>query len=131
MSPRASEADTLRSRADQRTSLALACAVVFFVISGFVAHQNIGTIRDDNQKVIQSQETVTALSNVLSSAQDAETGQRGFLLTGNERYLEPYNAALASIPARIETIRNAVRDNPAQQQRLGELTVRVGEKLAE
>jgi signal transduction histidine kinase/DNA-binding response OmpR family regulator/CHASE3 domain sensor protein len=131
MSPRASEADTLRSRADQRTSLALACAVVFFVISGFVAYQNIGTIRDDNQKVIQSQETVTALSNVLSSAQDAETGQRGFLLTGNERYLEPYNAALASIPARIETIRNAVRDNPAQQQRLGELTVRVGEKLAE
>ena len=131
MTSRVSEADTLRSRADRRTTLALVCAVVFFVVSGYVAYRNIGTIRDDNQKVIQSQETVTALSAVLSSTQDAETGQRGYLLTGNERYLEPYNAALASIPARLDSIRHAVRDNTVQQQRLAELTARVGEKLAE
>jgi signal transduction histidine kinase/DNA-binding response OmpR family regulator len=131
MSPTATEASALRSRADQRTSIALICAIVFFVVSGFVAYQNIGTIRDNNQKVIQSQATVTALSEVLSSVQDAETGQRGFILTGNERYLEPYNAALAGIPARLAAIANAVRDNPGQQQRLTELTTRINEKLAE
>ncbi|MET0937097.1 MAG: response regulator, partial [Luteibacter sp.] len=59
------------------------------------------------------------------------TGQRGFLLTGNDRYLEPYRAALASIPARLASIRNATRDNPAQQQRLAELGVRLDDKLAE
>ncbi|MET0936890.1 MAG: CHASE3 domain-containing protein, partial [Luteibacter sp.] len=112
MSPRASDANSLRSRADRRTTFALACAIVFFIVSGFVAWQNIATIRGDNQKVIQSQETVTALSEVLSAVQDAETGQRGFLLTGNDRYLEPYRAALASIPARLASIRNATRDNP-------------------
>jgi signal transduction histidine kinase/CheY-like chemotaxis protein/CHASE3 domain sensor protein len=121
-----------RSRAvDQRTSLALMAVIVFFVVTGLLAWQNIRTIRDDNEKVIQSQQTVRAFNEVLSSVQDAETGQRGFLLTGNDRYLEPYRAALASLPARLDTIRTAVRDNPAQQARLTELTARVQEKLAE
>ncbi|WP_198651368.1 response regulator [Dyella sp. C11] len=116
---------------DKRTSFALLSVIVFFVVSGFVAYQNVRTIRDDNQKVIQSQETVTALNEILSSVQDAETGQRGFLLTGNERYLEPYRAALASIPARVDTIRTLTRDNPRQQQRLKELSGRLDDKLAE
>src|ERR1700761_1445770 len=117
--PRAS-----RSRAmDQRTSIALAAVIVFFVVSGALAYLNIRTIRDGNQKVIQSQQTVTALSEILSAAQDAETGQRGFLLTGNERYLEPYRASVASTPARLDTLREALKDNPAQLARLKELAV--------
>jgi len=125
--PRAS-----RSRAmDQRTSIALAAVIVFFVVSGVLAYLNIRTIRDGNQKVIQSQQTVTALSDILSSAQDAETGQRGFLLTGNERYLEPYRAALASIPARLQSIKVTTQDNAGQQARLKELTGRLDDKLSE
>jgi CheY-like chemotaxis protein/signal transduction histidine kinase len=116
---------------DQRTSIALAAVIVFFVVSGALAYLNIRTIRDGNQKVIQSQQTVTALSEILSAAQDAETGQRGFLLTGNERYLEPYRAALASIPARLESIRATTQDNVGQQARLKELTGRLDDKLAE
>ena len=116
---------------DQRTSIALAAVIVFFVVSGALAYLNIRTIRDGNQKVIQSQQTVTALSEILSAAQDAETGQRGFLLTGNERYLEPYRAALASIPARLESIHATTQDNVGQQVRLKELTVRLDDKLAE
>ncbi|WP_213947186.1 response regulator [Luteibacter sp. dw_328] len=125
--PRAS-----RSRAmDQRTSIALAAVIVFFVVSGALAYLNIRTIRDGNQKVIQSQQTVTALSDILSAAQDAETGQRGFLLTGNERYLEPYRGALASIPARLESLKLSTHDNASQQARLKELTGRLDEKLSE
>jgi CheY-like chemotaxis protein/signal transduction histidine kinase/CHASE3 domain sensor protein len=116
---------------DQRTSIALAAVIVFFVVSGALAYLNIRTIRDGNQKVIQSQQTVTALSEILSAAQDAETGQRGFLLTGNERYLEPYNGALASIPARLKTVRTTTQDNVSQQSRLQELTVRINDKLSE
>jgi signal transduction histidine kinase/DNA-binding response OmpR family regulator/CHASE3 domain sensor protein len=116
---------------DQRTSIALAAVIVFFVVSGALAYLNVKSIRDGNQKVIQSQQTVTALNEILSAAQDAETGQRGFLLTGNERYLEPYRAALASIPARLESIRVTTQDNAAQQARLKELSVRLDDKLAE
>jgi CheY-like chemotaxis protein/signal transduction histidine kinase/CHASE3 domain sensor protein len=116
---------------DKRTSLALIAVVVFFVVSGVVAYENIRTIRDDNQKVIQSQQTVTALSEVLSSVQDAETGQRGFLLTGNDKYLEPYRAALAGIPARLDRIKTLTAGNTGQQTRLTELSGRLDDKLAE
>ena len=87
---------------DKRTAFALAAVIVFFVISGFIAFLNIRTIKEDNQKVVHSQETITAIDGLLSSAQDAETGQRGFLLTGNEKYLEPYRAALATIASRVQ-----------------------------
>jgi CHASE3 domain sensor protein len=61
-------------------------------------------LRDNNQKIVESHEVITALDELLSSTQDAETGQRGFLLTNNERYLEPYNSALAVIPLRLDDV---------------------------
>ncbi|WP_211352625.1 response regulator [Luteibacter pinisoli] len=111
--------------------LALLFVVVFFVCSGLVAGANIHTIRSDNALVIRSQETVAALGDILSSIQDAETGQRGYLLTGNEGYLEPYKASLTLMPARLETIRVTLDGDAGQQARLRELGVRIGDKLAE
>jgi len=116
---------------EKRTTLALIAVIVFFAVSGFVAYQNIQTIREGNQKVIHSQQTVAALNEILSSIQDAETGQRGYLLTGNERYLEPYRSALASIPARVDRIKMLTSNDAGQQSRLRELSGRLDDKLAE
>jgi methyl-accepting chemotaxis protein len=55
------------------------------------------------------------LSRLLSSMQDAETGQRGFLLTGRATFLEPYNAALAALDGELDAIGAATSDNPAQR----------------
>ena len=116
---------------DKRTAFALAAVIAFFVVSGLIAFLNIRTIREDNQKVVHSQETITAIDGLLSSAQDAETGQRGFLLTGNERYLEPYRNALAMIGSRIDTITQLTVDNPSQQARVKVLRGFIDDKLAE
>jgi signal transduction histidine kinase/CheY-like chemotaxis protein/CHASE3 domain sensor protein len=116
---------------DKRTSFALFGVIVFFVASGIIAYQNIEKIKDDNQLVVRSQETITAIDGVLSSTQDAETGQRGFLLTGNDRYLEPYRAALAAIPSRIDTITSFTTDNNRQQARIKTLDGVLEDKLAE
>jgi len=116
---------------DKRTTVALAAVIVFFVISGFIAFLNIRTIKEDNQKVVHSQETITAIDGLLSSAQDAETGQRGFLLTDNEKYLEPYWSALAIIPSRVDTITQLTLDNPSQQARIKVLHGFLDNKLAE
>ncbi len=63
--------------------------------------------------------------NVLQNAQklqkivvDAETGMRGFVITGKEEFLEPYNAALEDFEALLETEKKLVSDNPSQVQRL-------------
>jgi len=49
------------------------------------------------QSVIHMHEVQTSLAYLLSELQDAETGQRGFLLTANDYYLEPYSNAIAKI----------------------------------
>jgi signal transduction histidine kinase/DNA-binding response OmpR family regulator len=117
--------------ADARTLVALAIVVIFFVCSGLIAGANIRTIRNNNSLVIRSQETVASLGDILSSIQDAETGQRGYLLTGNERYLEPYRTALGLIPARLEGVRSALAEDSGQQTRLRELSARIQDKMDE
>jgi signal transduction histidine kinase/CheY-like chemotaxis protein len=54
------------------------------------------------------------LRTVLSSLQDAETGQRGYLLTGHPEFLEPYDAALASLDGDLASLDRLVADNPGQ-----------------
>ena len=116
---------------DTTIALGLIGAVVFFLLSGALAYFNLQTLRVDNQKIIQSHEVITTLDELLSGTQDAETGQRGFLLTKNEKYLEPYNAALMAIPLRIDEIAELTRDNPAQKPRIDALRLHLGAKLAE
>lgn len=116
---------------DPIVALSLAGALVFFVISGAVAYFNLQTLRDDNEKIVHSHEVIIALDELLSSAQDAETGQRGFLLTNNEKYLEPYNSALITIPSKLDEIAELTQDNPAQKPRVTALKLHVGAKLAE
>jgi len=114
-----------------RTLWPLIAVVVFFVGSGLLAGQNIRTIRNDNALVIRSQETMTALGDVLSAVQDAETGQRGYLLTGNDSYLEPYETALGVASARLDAIAKAVEGDPAQRDRFKQLASRVQGKFDE
>ncbi|MEJ0100832.1 MAG: CHASE3 domain-containing protein [Pseudomonadota bacterium] len=62
---------------------------------------------------------------------DAETGQRGFLLTGREEYLQPYVAANAGLLAEVNGLRPLLADNPAQLRRAETLRQLVVDKLAE
>ena len=109
----------------------LAGAIAFFVISGVIAYFNLQSLRENNQRVVHSHDVIVALDELLSKVQDAETGQRGFLLTNNERYLDPYNSALSAIPQKLAEIAELTRDNPGQQRRIVTLETHVGAKLAE
>ena len=75
--------------------LGLAAAIIFFLATGAVAYFNFQTLKADSALVIRTGDTLTALEDVLSTVKDAETGQRGYLLTGKDSYLDPYNAAVA------------------------------------
>ena len=68
---------------------------------------------------------------LLSTLKDAETGQRGYLLTGQERYLEPYQSALGKMASAQADLRRSTADNPAQQERLKETDRLIAAKLDE
>jgi len=116
---------------DPIVAFGLAGAIMFFVVSAAIAYSNLQTLRANNDRVVHSHEVIVSMDELLSSFQDAETGQRGFLLTNNARYLEPYEAALATIPERFNEIQSLVSDNPEQQARISILKRHVAAKLAE
>ncbi|HWJ18785.1 MAG TPA: CHASE3 domain-containing protein [Geobacterales bacterium] len=71
------------------------------------------------------------LTRVLSLLQDAETGQRGYLLTGNPAYLQPFTSATSDLDKTIEGLGLEVADNVTQVQALGTLRLVINDKLDE
>ena len=131
MSPATASTTRLKSGLEPVVALLLASAVVFFIVTGLISYFNLHSLRANNARIVHTHEVIVTLDRLLSSMQDAETGQRGFILTGDERYLDPYQAALAEVPQRITEITDLTRDNLNQQRRLPRLKQHVEAKLAE
>ncbi len=113
------------------TSIGLAAVLAFFVISGAVAYVNVQVLRENQQKILHSHTVLVALDKLISTMQDAETGQRGYLLTGNSKYLEPYSAAAADVGSRLDAVASLTGDNAAQQTNIVQLKRHLDAKLGE
>ncbi len=111
--------------------IGLIAAVLFFVGSGLVAYLNTQSIRVANQKIVETHRAIVSLKNLLLQLQDAETGQRGYLLTGEDGYLGPYLNARGAIAIEFEKVAERTRDNVGQRDRLGFLKQRIAAKLDE
>lgn len=74
---------------------------------------------------------IVALKDTFSALQDAETGQRGFLITGEERYLEPYETALSTIDQHIANLVALESELPEQRASIQRLIQLIGKKQAE
>jgi signal transduction histidine kinase len=87
--------------------------------------------KSDDDWVRHSLEVRAQLTRVLSLVQSAETGQRGYLLTGQDLYLEPYQMALAQLPDALQRTQDLASDNPEQIKNLTQLRQLIQDKLAE
>jgi CheY-like chemotaxis protein/CHASE3 domain sensor protein len=103
-------------------------AVILMAILSYQAQTRSAAAAD---AVTQGVELIVQVQNLLSAAKDAETGQRGFLLTGDEAYLEPFTTAKAAISGELEQLSTLTTQSPENQQRLGQLRGLVSAKLDE
>jgi signal transduction histidine kinase len=87
--------------------------------------------KTDDAWVQHSLEVRGQLTHVLSLVQSAETGQRGYLLTGQDSYLNPYRMALDQLPPMLESTQALVADNPRQADLAAQLKTLTAEKLTE
>lgn len=71
------------------------------------------------------------VSTLLQSMLDAETGQRGYLLTGDETYLAPYSAAVSTVHSNLDNLRTQFMAEPNDMQEFANLSRQVSRKLAE
>ncbi len=113
------------------TLLGLIAAVLAVGLIAFFTYRSLQSREEANARVSHTLEVQRLLQGALSSVKDAETGQRGFLLTGEERYLEPYTTARTALPTELSSLRGLTSDNPAQKQRLDILDGLVAEKIEE
>jgi signal transduction histidine kinase/CHASE3 domain sensor protein len=101
------------------------------LILGLLTYAGIANIRSARTGVISTHRAIETTKSVLQDITDAETGQRGFLLTADERYLQPYHAALNRLAADTALLRVFVRTDAVQTRQLDSLSGRIGVKLAE
>lgn len=105
--------------------------LAFTVANGAITFLNLRTIVESDRRVDRTREVVHELERLLSTLKDAETGQRGFLLTGEDEYLKPYHDARAEIAASLDRVAAITADNPSQQTRLAELRPLIADKMEE
>src|SRR5262245_62138590 len=103
-----------------------AAIIVMIGVLTFLARRQATKSREG---VDHTYAVMQATSATRSAMQDAETGQRGFLLTGDESYLTPYHNALTALRTDSVDLRELTHDNPVQQYRLDTPSFLIGERL--
>jgi CHASE3 domain sensor protein len=106
-------------------------AALTLVVIAVVSYRNASRLIDNDAWVAHTYQVRTELADLLSELKDAETGQRGYLITGDESYLAPYQSALTAIKSTLDDVRRLTSDNPDQQRRLSAISPLIDAKLAE
>lgn len=114
-------------------------AVWIGLLIAFLAIQTIAAagflsllhFRSATQWVAHTQQVLLELESVGHSLLKVETGQRGYVLTGAEHYLDPYRESLHSIQQHLRRLDDLTKDNPARNRQVGSLENQVGERLNE
>jgi PAS domain S-box-containing protein len=111
-------------------SALFAVALALLAGVGWAAYRNAAAMEQADRWATHTRDVIQQLDQLLSTLKDVETGQRGFLVTGEEKYLEPYSSAISQVSPEIASLKELTRDNPVQQKRLKEMEPVIAEKLA-
>ena len=87
--------------------LALVIATAFAVLLSSVAD-----LRTSERRARQSEEVLVVANRLERLVVDLETGQRGFVITGQERFLQPWRDAQVAFPEEASNLKQLVADNP-------------------
>ncbi len=98
---------------------------------GLSGYRSTHRLIENEQWLLHTHEVRLDLAALLSQLNDAETGQRGFVITGEESFLEPYQSATQEIRRKFDELRALTADNPAQQRRLEAMLPLIDGKLTE
>jgi PAS domain S-box-containing protein len=118
----------VRNEALLTIGFALALAVLLGIAG--LSYRSIDQFGSSADWLDHTHRVIGDLDDLLSVVKSAETEQRGFLLSGDERYLEPHSRAVAIIPNLLDSLRQRTRDNPRQQEAIGTLAQLIPRKLA-
>jgi len=112
------------------TIIGLGASVLAVLFIALFSYRSLNSRAESANRVTESLHIIERLESALSTLKDAETGQRGFLLTGNESYLAPFNDAKTSLGTELAALR-ALLETPDQLQRLDQVNGFATDQLSE
>jgi CHASE3 domain sensor protein len=115
----------------RKIAAGFALSLILLMAIGTVAYSSISKLTTISQWVTHTHEVLEHIAGVLSALKDAETGQRGYVITGEDAFLEPYHTGSGEAANIVKELRKLTADNPNQQKRIDAAEPIVAAKLAE
>ena len=122
-------ADTEPASTERKVRLGFAVALACLAAIGVVSYLSVVRLKENAAWVEHTHEVLSSLELLLAAATDSETAERGYVITGDESYLEPYRQAAAVVDGQTRHLRELTADNRAQQQRLDSVVPLVTDRL--
>jgi signal transduction histidine kinase/DNA-binding response OmpR family regulator len=103
---------------EKMTGVGLAVAALVLLLVAGMLYRNARNFIEAGEWVSHTHEVLAELAATLSSEADAQTAARGYVITGQEVFLEPYQAAISGIRTNLDQIKSLTADNPRQRHRV-------------
>jgi signal transduction histidine kinase/DNA-binding response OmpR family regulator/CHASE3 domain sensor protein len=123
--------DDVRFAMEPRAFTGFLVAIAAVLVIAVLSYQSLHTTDNTAERLTRTAEVQTHTETLLSTLKDAETGQRGYLLTGREDYLAPFLDAKHALPAQFTSLAALISQDPAQRIRLDTLKMLSDEKMNE
>jgi PAS domain S-box-containing protein len=112
-------------------TVGLGLIVLLVLVNDVVSEWNIRRLVRNEDRVVDTQKVLTTLEEVLDTVTEAETAERGFLITNEAQYLGPYRSAVDRTWKTLDGLAEMLADDSIQQQRVGALRQRVEDRFEE
>jgi PAS domain S-box-containing protein len=115
---------------ENKIRIGVVCVLIALAVNASLSYRATQRLINNERRVTHTYRVLSQLEAVLSTIKDAETGERGYIITGSEEYLQPYHTAIREIDGELKTLAQFVADNPDQQRRLPLLQSKIQERLS-
>lgn len=119
----------MKSTVGAKIGAGFATALLFLIVIGLVTYRSTTHATETADWVAHSHEVLRKVDTLLQMLVDAETGQRGYIISSQEPYLEPYESATSAVMQAMKDLRALTKDNLDQQRRLDALEPSITARL--
>jgi CHASE3 domain sensor protein len=115
---------------ERKVRIGFAFALTCLALVGLVSYLSIVRLNENAARVDRTHRVLNRLDLLIAAATDCETAERGYVITGDDSYLEPYQHSAQLVDVEGKELRRLTADNPAQLQRLDAVVALATERLA-
>lgn len=114
----------------RKASIGVWCSLAALIGIGTLSYSTLEGYREAKRWESHTQQVLLTTESLLSQLKDAEVGQRGYLLTNDRRYLQPYDDAIQVVDQTMDRLQGLVKDDPSQKHRLSEINQLMIDRLS-